>query len=366
MKILQLHTLSKAKQHALSILLVLSVSSVCFAFSSILDYRVIAFFLLLTVSLIAVTFDIIPVLVAAGSSAVIWNYFFIPPRFTFHIDRTEDIVLFVMYFLIALINSVLTHKIRKLENQERKKEEKANTLKLYNTILNSLSHELRTPISTIIGAVDNLQSNELNLDERNKKVLLSEISKASDRLNHQVENLLNMSRLESGFIHPKMDWCDLNEIIYEMVNKAEENRISQNIVVNVDPHLPLFRLDKVMLEQVIYNLLNNAIQYSFRNSTIHVTVIHYANVLEIVIEDNGPGFPAHDAQRIFDKFYRLKNSRTGGTGLGLSIVKGFAEAMGGSVKAENMKTGGAAFTVSIPAETTQIHNRQEQWLRRKF
>src|SRR6185436_9962022 len=168
-------------------------------------------------------FDILPVLLAAILSAFIWNFFFIPPRFTFHVGTTEDFILFIMYFVIALINAALTYIIRQIEKVNRKKDERANTLKLYDTLLHSLSHELRTPISAIIAATDNLQSGNHHLTNENKDLLVGEIAKASFRLNQQVENLLNMSRLESGVIQPKKDWCDINEIIYDVVKRIEEN-----------------------------------------------------------------------------------------------------------------------------------------------
>ena len=188
---------SKQNQYIISLLLVMFVSVICYGVSPYLGYRVIAFILLLTVSLIAISFDIFPVLVSATISACIWDFFFIPPRFTFHVDTTEDAILLIMYFVIAMINAVLTYKIRQVEKASRKKEEKANSLKLYDTLLNSLSHELRTPISTIIAATDNLQANNDNLTKENKDQLVTEIAKASFRLNQQVENLMNMSRLES-------------------------------------------------------------------------------------------------------------------------------------------------------------------------
>src|SRR6266516_3415172 len=213
---------SKTKQYLYGILLVCLVAGICYAFSQYIGYRVVAFILLLTVSLIAMFFDILPVLVTAFISALIWDYFFIPPHFTLQVASTDDYILLFMYFVIASINAVLTYKIRQIEKVAMQKEEKANSVKLYNTILNSLSHELRTPIATIIGATDNLQSNQ-NLNTSNKEQLISEISKASLRLNQQVENLLNISRLESGHIKPKNDWCDIEELIYEVVKRVEEN-----------------------------------------------------------------------------------------------------------------------------------------------
>ncbi|MBK7882720.1 MAG: DUF4118 domain-containing protein [Chitinophagaceae bacterium] len=348
--------ISKPKQYVFSMLLVLLASAICYVLSSIIDYKVVAFILLVIVSVLAVCFDILPVLLAATISALIWDFFFIPPRFTLHVGTTGDSILLLMYFIIALVNAVLTYKIRQVEKIANEKEQKANTVKLYNTLLNSLSHELRTPIAAIMGATDNLQNNNSNLTPQNRYDLVNEISKASFRLNQQVDNLLNMSRLESGFMQPKNDWCDIQEIIYSVIKRIEENDISQKITVNINPAIPLFKLDKGMLEQIIYNLLNNAVLYTGQNCRIEVIAICYTDLLQIIIEDNGKGFPEEEISNVFDKFYRLKNSKAGGTGLGLSIAKGFAEAMNGSIALENIPTGGARFTIAIPAEVSYLKN----------
>lgn len=360
MTALRISKLSKGRQYLFSVLLVLLLSSVCYAFSSLIGYRVVAFILLITVSLLAMFFDILPVFATAALTALIWNFFFIPPRFTFQIGNTEDVILFTMYFLIAMVSGALTYKIRQVEKVAREQEEKEHTVKLYNTLLNSLSHELRTPIATIIGATDNLQSGNENLTPLHRNELVNEISKASFRLNQQVENLLNMSRLESGFIQPKNDWCDINEVVYDAVKLLEENDITQKINISINPDIPLFKSDKGMLEQVIYNLVNNAAAYTPKNSIIRITAACHTDVLQLIIEDNGNGFPPAEIDKVFDKFYRLKNTRAGGTGLGLSIVKGFTEAMGGVVGLENNSTGGAKFTVEIPAETSYLKNLKNE------
>ncbi len=351
---------SKSKQLFLVTLLVGVVSIGCFALSSFIGYRVVGFVLLITVSILAILFDILPVLCAAALSALIWDFFFIPPHFTFHVSTTEDLIMLLSYFLVALVNTVLTYKLRQVEKIARDKEEREHTVKLYNTLLNSLSHELRTPIASIMGAADNLQNNNSRLTDQNRSDLVGEISKASFRLNQQVENLLNMSRLESGFIQPKNDWCDIEELAYDVVKRIEENNITQKIRININPEIPFFKLDKGILEQVLYNLLNNAVQYSPEHSIIHLDAACHADVLQLIIEDNGKGFPEDEIKNVFDKFYRLKNSRTGGTGLGLSIVKGFTEAMNGKVSLENTSTGGARFTVEIIAETNYLKNLKNE------
>ena len=349
-----INKLSKPRQLLISVIVVAIISALCYSISNYLDYKIVAFILLLTVSIIAVLFDIIPVFVTAILSALIWDYFFIPPHFTLQVGSTEDSILLLMYFVIASVNAVLTYKIRQIEKIGRAKEEKANTVKLYDTLLNSLSHELRTPIAAIIGATDNLQSNNHNLTTKNREELIAEISKASFRLNQQVENLLNMSRLESGFIQIKKDWCDINEVIYDAVKRIEENNITQKIGININPDIPFFKLDKAMMEQIIYNLVNNAVQYTKEDSKIDIIAHCHANALELIIEDNGKGFPEEEIDNVFNRFYRLKNTKTGGTGLGLSIVKGFTEAQGGTVYLQNLKTGGSRFTIHIVAQTSNL------------
>ncbi len=355
-----INRISKPRQYLFSVLIVCAISAICFWLSTYIGYRVLGFILLLTVSMIAMVFDILPVLLTAVLTALIWDYFFIPPTFTFFVGTTEDMIMLLMYFVIAMINAVLTYKIRQVEKMARQKEEKANTVKLYNTLLNSLSHELRTPISTIIGATDNLQNNSAKLTLQNRHELIAEISKASFRLNQQVDNLLNVSRLESGFIQPKNDWCDISETIYDVVKIIEENNTHQKIRISINPDIPLFKLDKGMLEQIIYNLLNNAAQYTPEGSRIEIMAMCYADIMQIIIEDNGNGFPEEEIKNVFDKFYRLKGAKTGGTGLGLSIVKGYTEAMGGTVRLENINPKGARFTINIPAKTSYLKNLKNE------
>ncbi|OJW84309.1 MAG: sensor histidine kinase [Bacteroidetes bacterium 46-16] len=360
MTILKIDKTSRKNQYIFSVLAIVIVSSICYAFSSLIGYRVVAYILLISVSLLAMLFDILPVLVAAILSALIWDFFFIVPYFTFQVSSAEDTILLLMYFVVALVNAALTYKLRKMEKATILKEEKENTLKLYNTLLNSLSHELRTPIAAIIAATDNLQNDSSRLSALNRNELVAEIEKASFRLNQQVENLLNMSRLESGAIQPKNDWCDVNELIYDTVKRIEENNISQRISININPAIPLFKLDKGLLEQVLYNILVNASQYTPPDSLIEIISTHHANILEIIIQDNGNGFPKDEIEAVFDKFYRLKNNRSGGTGLGLSIVRGFTEAMGGAVSLENISTGGAKFFIEIPAKTSYLQNMKNE------
>lgn len=356
-----LHKFTLKQQYVYSISLILLVSAISFMLSNFIEYKVVAFLLLVTVSFIAMFFDILPVMVAAVLSALVWDYFFIPPRFTFAIQSTENVLLFLMYFIIAMVNAVLTYKIRKIEKIANQKIEKENTLKLYNTLLNSLSHELRTPISAIIGATDTLQEEKYKLSKEHEAELVSEISKASLRLNRQVGNLLNMSRLESGFLEPKTDWCDINELIYDVINQLNDSIEKKRISVSIQENIPLFKLDYGLLEQVLYNLIYNAAIYIPITASIHIDASLCDNqTLQLIIEDSGAGFPEDEINNVFDKFYRLKNSKTGGTGLGLSIVKGFIEAMNGTIWLENIEPHGAKFTIKLPAEIAYLNTMENE------
>lgn len=347
-------------QYLISIALIILTSSICFVSVEIIGYKVVALILLVVVSMLAMLFNIKAVMLAAFLSALIWNFFFIPPLFTFHISDTEDTLMFLMYFLIALVNAVLTNKIRVAEKKAWDKEEKVKTIKLYNTILNSLSHELRTPISTIIGSIDTLKENREKISVENQEALMAEIENASTRLNQQVENLLNMSRLESGHIKLNLDWYDSSDIVNLVIQRLPKIKTQHNIIFNPKENLPLFKLDAGFIEHILYNIMHNALQYTPVNSIIKVEVEYKNRLMEITIEDNGKGFPESEIQYVFDKFYRLPQTITGGTGLGLSIAKGFTEAHGGTIKLENTLHGGARFIITIPTEITFISDLKNE------
>jgi two-component system, OmpR family, sensor histidine kinase KdpD len=351
---------SSWKQYLISLLAITVTALGCAFAVSYIGYRGVALVLLLVVSLLAILFDIFPVLLTALLSALIWNFFFIPPTFTLHIGTPEDGLMFLMYFVIALINAVLTFKIRETERSERDKIEKEKTITLYNTLLNSLSHELRTPIATILGAIDTITDNDTKLSESNKHELHSAIAIAGLRLNRQVENLLSMSKLEAGILKPKPDWCDINELIFEVMRQNSEEAKEHQLVFNPDDQLPLYKTDRVFLEQVLHNIIHNALQHTPPATILTLITSFTDDSFCIIISDNGKGFPTEEIDLVFDKFYRLSNSKTGGTGLGLSIAKGFVEALNGSIHLENLVTGGAKFTIEIAAQSSPIKSAEDE------
>jgi two-component system sensor histidine kinase KdpD len=347
-------------QYFISILVIALVTALGFGIHGLVGHRVVAFMLLLSVSLLALFMDIRPVIFSAVLSALTWDYLFIPPRFTFTIGDTEDQLLLATYFVVATLHAVLTFRIREMQKTIRLKEVKANAARFYSILLNSLSHELRTPITTILGATDNLQANAGKISEKDRDELLSEISIASVRLNQQVENLLNMSRLESGVFQIKKDWCDIKELIYTTMHRFEPAISKWRVNVMVQENLPLFKLDYGLMEQILHNIIANVLQHTPEGSDMIITADCHEENLILSVADNGKGFPQADIEKVFEKFYRVKGSKPGGTGLGLSIVKGFVEAHHGTVQLKNLPLMGAELTVEIPTEVSYLNGLKNE------
>ncbi|MBA3882910.1 MAG: DUF4118 domain-containing protein [Chthoniobacterales bacterium] len=219
--------------------------------------------------------------------------------------------------------------------------------RLRKTLLDCVSHELKTPIAAIAAASQELQRNpELS------RQLANEIQHGSRRLNRVVNNLLDMTRLESGVVQPKLEWCDVLELLQGAIEAEEEALRGHEIHLSVSEDFPLALLDHSLLEQALAKLLANAGSYTPTHLPIDIAAGFTNEQLILSVCDRGPGLP-EDAERVFEKFYRANGSKTGGLGLGLSIARGFVEAHGGKLTALNRETGGACFTVALPVQQTE-------------
>jgi two-component system sensor histidine kinase KdpD len=486
---------SNFQQYLTVSLFVILLSIGCYLVKDYAGYQVVSFGLLILVSILALFYGTGPILLAAALSALIWDYFFIPPQFTLHIGKPEDMLMLIMFFIIALLNGILTSRVRHQEKKIRIREERTHALyqltreltmisgieevskiavkyiqkyfnldcaiilkndsnqldgefshetkielsenelsiaswvykhsakagkftdtlpstsytfypltgnvdnmgviavehsavftqgevqfweafisqisnkyereflrntakkayilnesdKLYKTLFNSISHELRIPVATIIGASDTLLSQ--TYPEETKVKLYTEINTASIRLNQLIENLLNMSRLESGRISPRLDWCDVNDLANKVVDNLKQELLPFKFYIVISSSMPLVQIDFGLIEQVLHNLVLNATQNAPAGTSIRLKFFYDNGFLTIQVMDRGAGFPNDDLQLVFNKFSRGKDAKTGGTGLGLSIVKGFIEAHNGTVVAENRQNGGAIFTIKIPVQS---------------
>jgi two-component system, OmpR family, sensor histidine kinase KdpD len=489
---------SGIRQYILSATIIMAISFICSGIYENIGYQTVSLLFLLTISILPLfNFGAGPILLAAFLSSLSWDFFFIPPRFTFHIDKIEDFLMFIMYFIVASVAGSLSAKIRTQEKLVRQREKKTNALynltkelseandidaiteisirnikdtfscdtviiyssgnnlaleahhsssfllneqewgyaqwvfnnsqkagkfsntlplaeaayyplkgrgkilgvigikpmdneqfsfdqqnlfdtfiiqiaiaverddlnesakrtfiiseseKLYKTLFNSISHELKTPITTIISASSSINEEVILKNQDVTKSLAYEINVAAKRLNTLVENLLDMTRLESGVMKLKLDWHDIKDLIYSAGTKLKEELINHKLVFNFERDIKLFKFDFTLLEQVIVNIIRNSILYSPEGSLIEIYVKTENNECVIILADCGPGFPEESLPKIFNKFYRVPGTKTGGTGLGLSISKGFIDAHKGKIDVTNKNNGGALFTIRIPME----------------
>lgn len=238
----------------------------------------------------------------------------------------------------------------------------AEAERLRGALLTSISHDLRTPLASIIGAATSLKNYRESLDEEAQVELIRTIQEESDRLNHFIGNLLDMTRLESGAITPHADPVDLSDVVGSAFRRAAKVLAGHNTRIDLPPDLPMLRLDPVLFEQVLFNLLDNAAKYAPASSTIEVRARCDAGFVAIEVRDEGEGIPDADLERIFDKFYRVHagDRRRVGTGLGLAICRGFVEAMGGTIRAGNRPDRkGAMFTIILPLPAEQKSTQEK-------
>ena len=222
----------------------------------------------------------------------------------------------------------------------------AESERLGRTLLNSVSHELRTPLAAIASAASGLrESGALTAAQQN---LAAEIESAAARLNRLVQSLLSAARLQSGQLQPKLDWCDVSDVVQVALRSVGDLLAHHPVEMRIASGLPLVKLDFVLMEQVLANLLVNAATHTPPGTTVEISA--RADGKELVLEaaDRGPGLPAKELERVFDLFHRAPDAKPGGTGLGLAIVKGFVTAQGGRVQAANRTGGGAVFTIRLP------------------
>jgi two-component system, OmpR family, sensor histidine kinase KdpD len=222
---------------------------------------------------------------------------------------------------------------------------------LERALLNSVSHDLRTPLVSITGALGALRDKGSHLLEGARTELLDAAWEEAGRLNRFVGNLLDMTRLEAGALKLKRDPCDVQDLVGCALTVLDTQLGSRKVEVRLPPELPEVRMDMVLMTQVLVNLIDNALKYAPKESGIEIAATVSDANLELVVSDRGPGVPPADLNRIFDKFYRIPIPEgAGGTGLGLSICKGIVQAHGGSIRAQNRAGGGLSVIVTLPVE----------------
>ena len=262
-------------------------------------------------------------------------------------DQRKILDAFTNQVALAIEGAQLVEQARQTELLEA-------TEKLQTALLNSISHDLRTPLVSITGALSSLEEAGPALDEDVKHSLLQTALEEAERLNRLVGNLLDITRLEAGAMQLHREACDVQELIGSALEQVGTPIKHRQVNVEMPGGLPLVNLDFVLFSRVLVNIIDNAIKYSPADESIDIHVQVRDQNLEISVSDRGEGIPPEDLERIFDKFYRVQRpDNVSGTGLGLSICKGIIEAHGGHIRVVNRQGGGASFIVSVPLEGTE-------------
>ncbi len=231
---------------------------------------------------------------------------------------------------------------------------------LRSALLSSVSHDLRTPLSSIKAAASSLLQEDVEWDEETRRSFAHAIEHEADRLNRLVGNLLDMSRIEGGALKAEKEWYPIDELINDVIGHMHTVLQDRDVRKDIPDDLPPVELDYLQIDQVLTNLIENAVRYTPPDSPIEIAAQVVDTQVMISIADHGPGIPTYDLERIFDKFYRVsgakrRHSSVMGTGLGLAVCRGLVEAHGGRIWAENRPGGGAIFRFTLPLEKAEGH-----------
>ena len=250
----------------------------------------------------------------------------------------EDKMILLKSF-ITIIASSLGREI-KIE-EEIEKGFLVHSEKLFQAVLSSVSHELRTPISIISSAVDNLKHTRTSSEPEKRKQICLDLESASNRLNNLVENILDMSRIESGLLKLNLQYCDIADLVGLVAKDLRDELGGHKLNIRMPENLSMIKADISLMRQVLVNVLRNAIMYTPVGTAVEISAINDPeNMVSVIIKDNGPGVAEENLEHLFEKFYRVPGSKSGGTGLGLAISRAFVEAHGGLIRASNDPAGG--------------------------
>ena len=310
----------------------------------------------LAVVIAAAKLGLRPAIATAFIGVVAFDFFFVPPRLTFSVTDKEYLVTFFGFIVIGVIISSLVAKVREQSKEQARlarQAEQARILQaqenLERALLNSISHDLRTPLVSIKGAISALKDNGGQLSSHARRELMETAYDETERLNRFVGNLLDLTRIEAGAVRLKKELCDVQELVGCALDAMEPRLGNREVLVELPASLALVSLDMVLMNQVLVNLLDNAIKHASDNSLIEIRGSESNDWLIIEVSDHGPGVPEPELARLFDKFYHIAiPERAGGTGLGLSICKGFVEAHGGKISAKNREIGGLTIEIRLP------------------
>jgi two-component system, OmpR family, sensor histidine kinase KdpD len=307
----------------------------------------IALVYLLGVVLVALRWRRGPVVAASILAIAAYNFFFVPPSGTFHVDDPQYLLTFAMMLAVGLIVSWLTDTARRRAQAQAELAIQAETERIRNALLSSISHDLRTPLAVIAGASSSLAEGGERIAPPERAALAQSIFRESQAMSELVAKVLQMTRLESGGLTLERDWCSIGEIAASVVRRLKPRLADHLVMVDLPGDLPLARVDAALIEQALANLLENAARHTPPRTLVRLRAHVHANELVVSVEDFGPGLPEGDLESLFEKF---RHGGRGGVGLGLAICRAIVALHGGRIWAERLPGVGTAFRFSLPLE----------------
>jgi two-component system, OmpR family, sensor histidine kinase KdpD len=322
------------RSYLVAILVVALCTAIGFTARPLLAEADLGMAMLLGVVIVAYREPLVPALVAVALSVAAFDFFFIPPFYTFDVAHMKYLVTFAVMSVVGVTVSSLAARVRERDRAANEARLMAEAEQVRNALLSSVSHDLRTPLGSIIGSASALRQH--TLDEHNRGELLDTIQEEAAHLKQLLDNLLQMTRVAGGAPAINKEWHVPEEIVGAAIHHLEPRIASHRVEVRIAPQVGLACFDGLLIEQALANLLDNSIKYSPPGSRIDIDIRVDEGELVWEVRDQGVGLAPGIAERVFDKFYRGPGRRERGSGLGLAIVKAIAEAHGGRVWASSL------------------------------
>ena len=311
----------------------------------------IAMVYLLAVVIVALRYSRGPAIATTVLSVAAFDFLFVPPQGTFTVDDLQYLLTFAIMLAVGLIIVGLKDSLRRQAATQARLNLQAETERIRSALLASISHDLRTPLAIMSGASSSLAERGERMSAEERGALARSVFDQAREMSAHVDKVLQMTRLEAGAIELERDWDSLGEIAGAVLRRLADHAASHRIVVDLADDLPLLRVDAALIDQVLANLLENALRHTPPGTVVQLRAKRAGGEVVVSVEDFGPGLPDEAIERLFEKFHRASTEgSTAGMGLGLSICRAIVRLHGGRVWAERISGGGLAFRFTLPIE----------------
>jgi two-component system sensor histidine kinase KdpD len=326
---------------------VVAVAAVALVGTQVEDSAVAMFLYLVPVVLAASQWGLGPAITAVAASLVLHDYLLVEPLFAFSVHHSDEALAMFLLVFTALVTAHLANRARRSATAIREATIVRRSDEFKTALLRSVTHDLRTPLTSIKGSVSVLRQPEAYVTDSEHRELLATIESQTDRLSRLVANLLDASRLAGGRVEPRLQPQNLAEIVARALSHVRFELRGHHVIVDLPPHLEHVACDEIHIEQVLFNLLDNAARYTPPGTTLRIVGKRVGIMVEVEVSDDGPGIRIDDRARVFAPFER-GSTAADGTGLGLSIARGFIEAHGGRIWLDDSRQRGASFVFTVP------------------